>query len=60
MLRAPGFALADIVLLPGALAANIVLFRRIDATAGWLLVPLRRLGRIRRSPELRDPAPQLR
>lgn len=39
MLRAPGFALADIVLLPGALAANIVLFRRIDATAGWLLVP---------------------
>lgn len=38
-LCAPGLALVDIVLLLGAIVANIVLFRRIDATAGWLLVP---------------------
>jgi tryptophan-rich sensory protein len=29
----------DIVLLLAAIFANIALFRRIDAPAGWLLVP---------------------
>ena len=38
-LRSPGLALVDIVLLLAAIFANIALFRRIDAPAGWLLVP---------------------
>ncbi len=37
--RAPGWALADIVALVALVAAATIAFWRIDATAGWLLVP---------------------
>lgn len=37
--RAPGWALADIVALVALVAATTIAFWRIDATAGWLLVP---------------------
>ena len=37
--RAPGWALVDIVVLVVLVAVTAVAFWRIDATAGWLLVP---------------------
>ena len=37
--RMIGAALAEIVVLFAAIAANAMLFRRIDRPAGWLLVP---------------------
>lgn len=37
--RAPGWALVDIVALVALVAATTIAFWRIDATAGWLLVP---------------------
>jgi translocator protein len=38
-LRAPGPALIEIVVLWAAIAATLRAFRRVDAVAGWLLVP---------------------
>src|SRR5690606_27482683 len=38
-LKRPDLALAEIVLLWGAIAATIVLFASVSATAAWLLVP---------------------
>lgn len=35
----PGWALADIGLLFGLILATLVVFFRLDAVAGWLLVP---------------------
>ncbi|MFO1377677.1 MAG: TspO/MBR family protein [Steroidobacteraceae bacterium] len=37
--RSPGLAFAWILLLLAAILANMALFRRIDAPAGWLLAP---------------------
>jgi len=37
--QSPALAFAWILMLLGAILANMTLFRRIDATAGWLLVP---------------------
>jgi len=37
--RSPGWALVDIVVLDVLVAITIVAFWRIDAVAGWLLVP---------------------
>jgi benzodiazapine receptor len=37
--RAPGWALADIVVLVVLVAVTTVAFWRIDAAAGWLLLP---------------------
>ena len=37
--RLPGAALADIVLLVGALGVTILLAARVDRAAAWLLAP---------------------
>lgn len=39
VLHAIGFALVDIVVLLATIVATIVLFRRRDVTAAWLMVP---------------------
>jgi translocator protein len=38
-MRAPGVALIEIVVLWAAIAVTLGAFRRVDAVAGWLLVP---------------------
>jgi tryptophan-rich sensory protein len=38
-MRAPGWALAEIVLLWLAIAVTVFAFRKVDPVAGWLLVP---------------------
>jgi tryptophan-rich sensory protein len=38
-LRAPGWALIEIVILWAAIGGTILVFRRVDPVAGWLLLP---------------------
>jgi tryptophan-rich sensory protein len=38
-MRSPGWALAEIVLLWGAIGGTILVFRPVEPVAGWLLLP---------------------